>query len=243
MKGMIRMYARVAALALILITFTSTMVAAELQDDLKARRARVMDRLGPDSMLIMFSATEKVYSNDVNYEFRQDSNLFYLTGIDQPDTILVIMPGNQERKEILFIKESDPVREHWNGHSLTKQEATQESGIATVNTTNQFEQFLSTILTGRPFGAAATEYETFFKALQENKAKVQLLLGPPPRLDDELPSAYQFANKLKDRYSGFVVANATNILRDLRQIKTEYEQKILQESADISSRSSDRVRL
>ena len=40
----------------------------------------------------------RIYSNDVDYEFRQDSNLYYLTGIDQPNTILVLMPGNRERK-------------------------------------------------------------------------------------------------------------------------------------------------
>src|SRR5262245_6977968 len=121
--------------------------ARQFQDDLKARRARLMQRLGPDSMLILFSAPEKTYSNDVQYEFRQDSNLYYLTGIDQPDTILVLMPGNQERKEILFVNPPDPVQEHWTGHLLTKQEATDQSGIATINTTNQFEQFISAILT------------------------------------------------------------------------------------------------
>jgi Xaa-Pro aminopeptidase len=166
----------------VLLSLSATAIAAnDLADDLKARRARVMQQLGSDSILILFSASEKVWSNDVNYEFRQDSNMYYLTGIDQPDTILVLMPGNQERKEILFVKPPDPTQEHWTGHVLTKQEATEQSGVATVNATNQFEQFLSAILSGRPYQAAAQEYETFFKALQDNKAKIQLLMGQAPK--------------------------------------------------------------
>jgi Xaa-Pro aminopeptidase len=222
-------------LAFVVIALAVPAVAQQFQDDLKARRARVMERLGPDSILILFSASEKVYSQDVNYEFRQDSNLYYLTGVDQPDTILVLMPGNQERKEILFVKSPDPVQEHWTGHVLTKQEATAESGIVTVNNSEQFEQFLSAILSGRSFDAAAGEYDTFFKALRDSRARVQLVLGPPPKLNEPLPETLQFANKLKDRYNGFVITDAGAIFRDQRQIKTAYEQKILQDSADISS--------
>src|SRR5687767_10714089 len=94
-----------------------TALAGPLQDDLKARRSRVMERLGPDAIAIFWSAPERVYSTDVNYEYRQDSNLLYLTGIDQEDTILVLMPGNETRKEMLFVREADARREHWNGHS------------------------------------------------------------------------------------------------------------------------------
>ena len=78
-----------------------------------------MERLGPDTLAIFWSAPTRVYSGDVDYEYRQESNLLYLTGIDQPETILVLMPGNTSRREILFIREADARREHWEGHSLT----------------------------------------------------------------------------------------------------------------------------
>lgn len=211
-------------------------IASELQDDLKARRARVMDRLGPDSILILWSAPVKVYSNDVDYEFRQDSNFYYLTGIDQPESILVLMPGNQERKEILFVKPRDAVREHWTGPLLGKAEATDQSGVATVYTTTEFDTFLSAILSGRRYGnAAPQEYDKFFTALKENRARLQLLLGPAPRMNEELTGPYQFVNKLRERFFGFNVGDATSTLRDQRQVKTDYEMKILEKSADISS--------
>ena len=53
-----------------------------------------MEKLGPDSVAVFWSAPPRVYSNDVDYEYRQDSNLLYLTDIDQEDTTLVLMPGN-----------------------------------------------------------------------------------------------------------------------------------------------------
>ena len=126
------------ALACVL-ALTRLAAAGPLQDDLKARRARALERLGPDTVAIFWSAPPRVYSNDVDYEYRQDSNLLYLTGIDQEETILVLMPGNKTRREILFVREADARREHWNGHSLTPAEASAQSGIETVLTASQFE--------------------------------------------------------------------------------------------------------
>lgn len=103
-------------LCLSLGVFTSA-AAGPLQDDVKARRARLMERLGPETIGIFMSAPSRVYSADIDYEYRQDSNLLYLTGIDQEETILVLMPGNQTQKELLFVRDADARREHRNGHS------------------------------------------------------------------------------------------------------------------------------
>src|SRR5262245_60483311 len=106
--------------------------ASELSDDLAARRARVMERLGADAMLILTSAPTRTYSLDVDYEYRQDSNLYYLTGIAQEETSLVLMGGNATRREILFVKDRDLTQEHWRGRVLTREEATARSGIREV---------------------------------------------------------------------------------------------------------------
>ena len=131
-----------AVLPCLLPALARTVAAGPYQDDLKARRARAMEKLGTDSVAIFWSAPPRVYSLDVNYEYRQDSNLLYLTGIDQEDTVLVLMPGNPAKKEILFVREADARREHWNGHSLTPKEAAAASGVETVLTMNQFEPFV-----------------------------------------------------------------------------------------------------
>ena len=145
------MVSRIRVLCVLMLVLLPMKVAtgADFQDDLKARRAHVMQELGPDSILIVWSAPTRVYSNDVDYEYRQDSNFYYLTGIDQEESILVLMPGNKERKEMLFVLPRDPEREHWTGHRLDKEEATHDSGIATVYETTRFENFLSSVLSRR----------------------------------------------------------------------------------------------
>jgi Xaa-Pro aminopeptidase len=208
--------------------------AGPLQDDLKARRARAMERLGPDTMAIFWSAPVRVYSLDVDYEYRQDSTFYYLTGIDQPETILVLMPGNATRREILFVREADARREHWEGHSLTAAEASDESGIATVMTANQFEPFIAAMLSKRPLGAPENEYAKFFAALAESRAKLSLLLEREASLSDEPGRVRQFAAKLRDRFFGFAVQDATPVLWEMRQVKTAYEQDVLRKSVAIS---------
>jgi len=59
-------------------------------------------------MAILWRAPERVYSRDVDYEYRQDSDLLYLTGVEQPDAILVLVPGSRTREEFLFIRPPDP---------------------------------------------------------------------------------------------------------------------------------------
>jgi Xaa-Pro aminopeptidase len=213
------LFRRIALAILCLAGAASAAAGGPLQDDLKARRARAMERLGADALAIFWSAPERVYSTDVNYEYRQDSNLLYLTGIDQEDTILVLMPGHPTRKEVLFIREADPRREHWNGHSLTPAEATEQSGIAAVMTVNQFEGFVAGALSSqeRPIGA------------------LSLLLEPQRNLTDPPGPARQFAARTRERFFGFHVKDATPILNELRQIKTPYEQDVMRRSAIISS--------
>jgi Xaa-Pro aminopeptidase len=225
-------------LVLVSVTLLSVPAAAgELQDDLAARRARVMEQLTAQSMLILWSAPVKVYSHDVDYEFRQDSNLYYLTGIDQPETILVLMPGNQRRREILFISPRDPVREHWEGHLLSPAEATEQSGVTTVYTTNEFEPFINAVLGGSSYGAggASQEYDRFTQALRNGAARLAVMLTPKPGLSDELPATYRFVRQAQERFPGIMAIDAFPILRDLRQVKTPYERKLLQESANVSS--------
>ena len=86
-----------------------------LREDLKGRRARLMAKLGDNTIAILWSAPARVYSRDIDYEYRQDSDMLYLTGVEQADTILVLVPGSRRRKEFLFVSPSNPRREHYVG--------------------------------------------------------------------------------------------------------------------------------
>jgi Xaa-Pro aminopeptidase len=216
----------------------SSVFAGEWQDDLKARRARLMEKLGPDALLVVWSAPTRLYSLDVDYEYRQDSNLLYLTGIDQEDAILVLMPGNKTKKEILFTRPGDPRHEHRQGHILTKEEVTAQSGIATVHNTPEFEAFASAIFAQRPYGMPRRpktgEYDAFFEALRKGRARLHLPLTPP-RLSDPLETSFLFAGKVRERYFGVTVEDASPLVDGLRQVKTPFEQKVLRRSVEISS--------
>jgi len=229
----------VLCLLLVLALTPTSAVAGDLQVDLAARRARLADALGTGTMFIAWSAPPKVYSRDIEYEYRQDSNLLYLTGITQENTILVMMPGNRTRKEILFIDEPDARREHWNGHMLTKAEATAASGIATVYYTRQFEGFLRSMFNGDAFEMPRNddsgEFDTFFAALKDGTAKLSLVFWRRPAPSDPLTPPYEFARQARDRFIGVSITDATSIVENLRQVKTTYEQRTLERSLEISS--------
>ena len=219
-----------------------TSAAGPLQEDLVARRGKLMERLGPDALAIFWSAPTRVYSGDVDYEYRQESNLLYLTGIDQPETILVLMPGNTSRREILFIREADARREHWEGHSLTPAEATAQSGIQTVMTADRFDAFVAAMFSRRAMGDATGEHERFlaahdrfFAALADGRGRLSMLLEPQVSVTAPTGPTRQFGANLKERFFGFAVLDATPLLWELRQVKTPYEQGIMRKSVAISS--------
>ena len=238
----VRTNAAAIALAAVLALLTwsaATASAGPLQDDLKARRERLAAQLTPQSLAVVWSAPTRVYSLDVDYEYRQDSNLLYLTGINQPGTTLVLMPGNKTQREILFVSEPDPRREHREGHILTKEEATAASGVSAVYYAGQLEPFLAAMFGRTSFGdpklAEAGEYETFFTGVAAGRASLALPLGPPPPASAPLGPAYEFANKARERYFGVGVTDTWPMLSNLRQVKTPYELAVLDRSAAISS--------
>jgi Xaa-Pro aminopeptidase len=238
------MVARVCRLATFVVGMAlaaAPAVAGPLQDDLVARRARLMERLGPQALAIAWGATPKVYSLDVGYEFRQDSNFLYLTGIAQEGAVLVLMPGNRTSKEVLFVREPNPRREHWNGHMLTKEEATAASGIKTVYYSGEFESFVTAMFNRRPYGLKRGEttddFDTFFEAVAANRATLALPFGPRPGLSDPLPPAYAFAAKARERFLNVTYVDTFPLIADLRQIKTPYEQTLMEQSGRISSQA------
>src|SRR6185436_16204965 len=71
--------------------------------ELGARRARVAQALGSKALLVLFSTEPRVYAHDVNYEYRQENNLFYLTNLNQKRATLVLVSGANGAESILFL--------------------------------------------------------------------------------------------------------------------------------------------
>ena len=227
--------ARLAVATLIVLWAAPSAIASELGDDLAARRGRMMERLGPEAMLILFSAQVRNYSHDVDYEYRQDSNLYYLTGMTQDETMLVLMPGNATRREILFVRDRDPVREHWQGRLMSRDQAAAHSGVRTVLSNRDFEPFVAAMLSRRPFGQVDdTEAAAFFQALEGGSARVAFALDAGGAADPLTP-AQDLARRVRERYVGFQTIDTSSHLVDLRLVKTPYERALLIRSVEISN--------
>src|SRR5262249_11963107 len=156
----------------------------------------------------------------VDYLYRQDSNLYYLTGITQSDTTLVLIPGNSTQREMLFIPDRDLSRETWWGKVLTREEATQISGIANIYSASQFEAFLEATLSRRRFGprsyARTTEFDAFFAAIDRQDAQVDLVLENNPGLHGKPTREWELANRIRQGFAGVQPRDVTSHLHKLR---------------------------
>ena len=93
---------RFVPLALLLLPCATL---AATPEEYAARRAALADRLGPDAMLILMSPEPAQRNGDVDWPFRQEDNLLYLTGLTEPQTTLVLVPGEPEHREIVFTRD------------------------------------------------------------------------------------------------------------------------------------------
>src|SRR5262245_3595933 len=80
-----------------------------------ARRAAYMQALGPAAVALIASPPERVRNGDSHYRFRQSSDLYYLTGFVEPETVLVLRPGADAEKVVMFVRPRDRDLEIWNG--------------------------------------------------------------------------------------------------------------------------------
>ncbi len=111
-------------------------------------RKRLIRELKSNSIVVLHSNDIYPTNADGTMPFKQNSELFYLTGVDQEETILIIAPDfpDQKMREILFLRETNDVIATWEGHKLTEEEGTKTSGIQNIRWTKEFEQVLHTLL-------------------------------------------------------------------------------------------------
>src|SRR2546426_693340 len=161
--------------------------------ELANRRARVAESVGPKGILILFSTEPRVYTNDVDYEYRQENNLYYLTNLKQKGATLVMTPSNSSVPEILFMPRRSPLAETWNGHMYSAEEASQISGIREIWERSELEPFLAALRNRQPYrprtenilmsssapmmnGVASLGFERVFEAAAKNDAELYLLM-------------------------------------------------------------------
>src|SRR5690348_4909049 len=114
---------------------------------IRPQLAEFMRRMDRKSVAIIPSAREATRSNDTQYRFRQDSDFYYLTGFEEPDSIAIIAPS-REQKYTLFVRPRDPEREIWDGRRAGVEGAKREYGAEEALPIAEFDEKLHDILDG-----------------------------------------------------------------------------------------------
>lgn len=224
--------------------------------ELVQRRERVAQSVGPQSFLILFSSEPRVYAYDVDYPYRQENNLYYLTNLKQKGATLVLLPGNTKYKEILFLPRRNPAMETWTGHMYSAQEAHQLSGVREIWQSNEFDSFIKALRNRQPYRPKPENifmsdlpldmplsndngFASLFDAAAKNEAGVFMLM-PGEAESREYRPEQRFAGEWSKTASGYGIRNAWPIFTAMRLVKSPMELRLLQHAIDISIEAHQR---
>jgi Xaa-Pro aminopeptidase len=190
----------------------------------KQNRQRFIKEMQPDSIAIFVSNDEIPSNGDAIYPFKQNSDLYWLTGIVQEDTMLVLFPDHPDPKyrEVLVLVRPNELKEKWDGKRLRAEEGKKISGIETViwlDTSDALIQVWTHIA------------KNIYLDTNENDRKSSLLQT----------REYRYINETKERYPLHQYFRAAAILKRLRAVKTPEEVQVIQQAIDITANAFSRV--
>lgn len=187
-------------------------------------RQRFKNKLKSNSVAVFHSNEQMPLNGDAIYPFRQNSDFFYLTGIDQEKSILILAPDcpNADYREVLFVVETNEHLATWEGHKYTKPEATESSGIRKVMWVESFESVLNYVL---------CHAENVYLNLNENDRSSWTV----PYKD------LRFANELKSKFPLHSYHRSGPIMAELRSIKSSIEVDLLRKAISITDSAFKRV--
>jgi Xaa-Pro aminopeptidase len=182
-----------------------------------ANRARFVKGMEPGSIAVFVSNDEMPSNGDSLYPFRQNSDLFWLSGITQEDSMVILFPGHPDPKyrEVLVLIRPNELKEKWDGKRLRAEEGRQRSGIDSVIWLDSIDPLLQQWI---------HLADTIYLDSNENDRKATLIET----------REYRFIAEMKKRYPLHGYRRSAKLLRDLRAVKTALEVEVLQEAADIT---------
>jgi len=187
-------------------------------------RKRFTAEMKPNSIAIVHSNYQYSWNGDALYKFKQNSDIFWLTGIDQEDSILVLFPDCPipEMREVLYVMETNEHIATWEGYKYTKEDATATSGIVNVQWNQGYLQKL------RPIIQMA---ENIYLPLNEND-----------RYNPASPTkAMDMAREIQQHYPLHHYERAGVILNRLRSVKSNLEIEVMKQSLAISKKGFLRI--
>ncbi len=161
---------------------------------------------------------------DGTMPFRQNNDLFWLSGVDQEESVLVIFPDHtdESQREILFLKETNEHIAIWEGAKLTKEGALKTAGIKTVYWLNELEGKIAELI-GKCNG------------IYLNKNIHSRSASAVETRDD------RFRKMIADKFSETTIYEVAPIMHELRAIKSNFEIKLMQNACDITEKGLRRI--
>ena len=184
-----------------------------------------LSRLLPPNALAAVNANDILPTNaDGTLRLRQSSDLFYLTGVDQEESILLLYPDAHDEKfrEILFLRETSDLIAIWEGHKLTKEEARKRTGIQRIEWLSDFRPIFHRLM---------CEAEHVYLNSNEHKRAA---------IEVETREA-RFVEDTMRRYPLHDYQRLARLMHRLRVVKSEIEIQLLQEACDITKAGFQRV--
>jgi Xaa-Pro aminopeptidase len=190
----------------------------------KLNRERLKALL-PENSLAVINANDVMPSNaDGTLGFRQNSDLFYLTGVDQEETILLLSPNASDEKlrEILFLRETSPLIAIWEGHKLTKEEARTLTGVQTIKWLSEFP---------RTFHMLMCEAQQVYLNTNEHKRAVITVQSRDAR----------FIEDCRQQYPLHTYHRLARLTHQLRIVKSGLEVEVMRKACDLTEKGFRRV--
>ena len=187
-------------------------------------RKKFMAQMRPKSIAVFNSNDIYPIGADSTLPFEQDRDLFYLCGADQEETILLLFPEAMDPKhrEILFVRETNDHIAVWEGAKLTKEKATEVSGIETVYWLTDFDKIFFDLM---------TEADTIYFNTNEHYRQA---VETQTRED-------RFIEKCKKEYPAHQWAKSNPILQNIRGVKEPEEIELMQKACDITEKGFRRI--
>lgn len=180
-------------------------------------RQRFVKAMKPGSIAIFVSNDEMPSNGDALYPFRQNSDLYWLSGITQEESMIILFPENPDPKfrEVLVLVRPNELKEKWDGKRLRVKEAQAISGIKTIVWLDSIDPLLQQWV---------HLAETIYLDSNENDRKSSLI-----KTRD-----YRFIEEMRSRYPLHHYERAAKIMKELRSIKTAEEVEVMQKAIDIT---------
>ena len=186
------------------------------------RRSGVLQQMPEQSLAVFQAASVKMRSNDVEYEYRQNSNFLYLTGVNEPGGFLVLVKDDSATThEILFLRRVSGAAASWVGESLSFETAARLSGVADVRSAERFAAVVDSLLPGRQALYVKFKPDFFYEPVSGER----FFIGRKVK------------KLLQEKYPGLKIKSPGKFVARLRQVKSPAEIRLLRRAIDITCRA------